>query len=180
MKSAKKVLWLVALAVVWAGCATPGDGVETRTGALQTILLTPSVQADGAVVVTLKNGTSRLIGANLCRVVVEVREGEEEWGEIEPEWYQKECEDEHKSLAPQEEREAVFASWEWPQEEVRLRLSVEYPMGTGFETIRSEPFRVEVEAPEEEEEPEGEELEGEDLEEDLEDEDPMPEESPLE
>ena len=151
LRSGREARWAVLLGglmCLW-GCTTGGSSVETRQAALETIRLQPEVLEEGAVGLRLHNGTSRLIGANLCRARVEIQGSEGAWEEVEVP-LEKECVDRHEALGPGSEKAARFVSAQWPEEELRFSLSVEYPMGIGFETIRSPGFRVEVTAPAEE------------------------------
>lgn len=151
---------ILCVAVMSSGCTTGGSAVETRQAALETIRLTPVVEEGGEVELTLTNGTSRLIGANLCRARVEVHQGEGAWEEQEVPLV-KDCVNRHETLAPGGQKVARFSSEEWPEGDLRFHISVEYPMGIGFESIRSQGFRVEAE--EDVEEPELEEPEVEEV-----------------
>ncbi len=140
---------LIFILALGSACATTGSSdTQTRQARLSTIVLSASMEEDGeSVNLVLTNGTEQLMGANMCTINLEVREGED-WAP-KPLEFDRECEDNHKSISPGSSRKATYRSESLAsiEDEYRFVIKVEYPMGLGFETIASAsstPDEVEV------------------------------------
>jgi hypothetical protein len=139
------LLTLVALLGLFAAaCATPatGTGTSTRTtqGALETIGFQTTLLEAGAARLTLENGSSRAIGANLCTARLEVQ-ANGTWAPVEDR-LPSDCVDEHAVLNPGAERDATFQVGELAEGTYRFAMPIEIPMGLGFEEIASSPFSI--------------------------------------
>lgn len=157
MFRARFLVFMMSISLISVACASgpsssSSSSPQTKQGraALEAIILTAQVmeQEEGVVAVELelKNGTSRLLGANMCRATLErLPEAGEEWEPVELE-LRRECVDEDESIGPGGIREAVYILTE-PQEELfaadlRFSMNVEYPIGVDFNKIASAPFEL--------------------------------------
>lgn len=160
----------LSLALFSVACATgpstPSSSSSTevkyRRSGLEAIILSVTPIGDGgAVELELQNGTSRLIGANMCRITVEhLATDGESWVPVELE-LSRDCVDEDDSIGPGGSRKAVYtlASKEdrFPSGELRFSMNVEYPIGVEFNKISSQPLELTASSSIEEPEGQGEE-----------------------
>jgi hypothetical protein len=132
-------LVLALLLPASVACATPGAGkAETRQRS-EVLELRASVDNE-RVRVSLRNGSPHVVGANLCRLHLEV-EGEAGWGAMQAP-VDSDCVDEQRALVPGEEISTALWSRHWSRQPMRLKLSVEVPAGGFVEEVTSPHFRA--------------------------------------
>lgn len=163
-------LLAISLMLLSAACATgpssssssSSKSVSQRRSALEAIVLSARpIKDGGAVELELQNGTSRLIGANMCRITVEHLGADgESWEPVELE-LSRDCVDEDDPIGPEGSRKAVYTlaskGDRFPSGELRFSMNVEYPIGVDFNKISSQPLELTASSSIEEPEGQGEE-----------------------
>lgn len=137
------IVFLAMTASVGVACTTTtADAPSTRTtqGALETVQFTTTPLAGEQVRLRLENGSSRAIGANLCTATLEAQQ-EGEWQAAAAN-ITRDCVDEHVVINPGAHREATYTFEDLEAGTYRFAMSIEIPVGLGFESIASAPFDV--------------------------------------
>lgn len=149
MNGARLIVFALCLGFISTACATgpsstSPDTRQRRAGLEAIILSVEPVDESGTLMIELKNGTSRLIGANMCRITLEaLQEDGVSWEPV-PVEFQRDCVDTDDPIGPDGVRQAAYSLVDsgesLPPGELRFSMSVEYPIGVDFNQISSQPF----------------------------------------
>lgn len=185
MNGARLIVFALCLGFISTACATgpsstSPDTRQRRAGLEAIILSAEPGDERGTLQIELKNGTSRLIGANMCRITLEaLQEDGVSWEPV-PVEFQRDCVDSDDPIGPDGVRQANYSLVDpresLPAGELRFSMSVEYPIGVDFNQISSQTFVLIGDEQEVPEEPE----ESEDFPEELPEEEPAELEEPAE